>query len=115
LQMALEKDPSLPDVPLISDFATSEAMRETMELILAPGAASRPYLAPPGVPADRVQALRAAFDATMDDPLFRRDAEKSHMEIAPMGGVGIDAMLREIYAAPASVVTAARNALKFAE
>jgi tripartite-type tricarboxylate transporter receptor subunit TctC len=115
VQMALEKDPSLPEVPLLSDFATSDAMRKTMALILAPGATSRPYLAPPGLPRDRVEALRTAFDATMTDPQFRQDAAKSNMEVSPLSGAAIDAMLREIYASPDSVVTAARNALKFAQ
>jgi tripartite-type tricarboxylate transporter receptor subunit TctC len=113
VQMALEREPSMPEIPLIMDFATSEQMRQTMELILAPGAASRPFLAPPGVPADRVQALRAAFDATMTDPVFRQDAEKSKMEVEPMSGAAIDKMLSEIYASPPEVVAAARDALKF--
>ena len=64
----------------------------------------RPYFAPPGVPADRVQILRRAFDATAKDPAFLADVEKQKMELFHMTGEEVETLVRRIYAMPKEVV-----------
>ena len=76
MQLSLEKHPDLPDVPLISELAKTEEQQQIFKLIFARQVMGRPYLAPPGVPADRAAALRKAFMDTMKDPEFLAEAEK---------------------------------------
>ena len=64
MQLSLSKHPDLPDVPLIIDFAKTEEQRQIFKLIFARQVMGRPYLAPPGVPADRAEALRKRLHAT---------------------------------------------------
>jgi tripartite-type tricarboxylate transporter receptor subunit TctC len=75
-----------------------------MELILMRQEAGRPFAAPPGVPADRVGALRTAFEETLRDPAFVAEAQKMQLEIEPMTGEEIAAMLAKAYAAPKPIV-----------
>lgn len=112
VQIATKEDPALPNVPLVMRFAKTDRTRKALELILAPEEASRPYLAPPGVPKDRAEALRAAFDAAMKDPAFLAEAAKSKIDVSPVSGAEIEKMLRRVYATPEDVVLAAREALK---
>jgi tripartite-type tricarboxylate transporter receptor subunit TctC len=70
----------------------------------------RPFVAPPEIPADRRDALRAAFDQTMKDPGFLADAEKS--KIDPVGGAAIDALVKDLYRTPPDVVAQARKAVE---
>jgi tripartite-type tricarboxylate transporter receptor subunit TctC len=63
----------------------------------------RPYLAPPGIPRDRADALRKAFMDTMTDKDFLADAEKAKMEITPVAGDRLEALVKEIYATPKPV------------
>jgi tripartite-type tricarboxylate transporter receptor subunit TctC len=78
LQIALEKDhhPTLRDVPLVVDLANDPQKKAALKLIVSRQAIARPFAAPPGVPADRVRALRDAFAATMKDPDFLAEAKK---------------------------------------
>ena len=70
LQMSTEKHADIPDVPFIMDLAKNDKERKILSFIYARQAWGRPFLAPPGVPADRVNALKAAFMATMADPKY---------------------------------------------
>lgn len=111
VQVALKKHPDLPNVPLITDFTTEKSQRDILQLVLSPQAMGRPFLAPPGVPAERIKALQTAFDATMKDKGFLADAKKRKVEINPMGGEEIDALIKKIYAIPKDVVDATKEAL----
>ena len=64
--------------------------KQVLTLILMRQEPGRPVAAPPGVPADRLAALRRAFDATMKDPDFVAEAEKLQLEIEPLTGAQID-------------------------
>ncbi|HEX2494004.1 MAG TPA: hypothetical protein VHK24_09535, partial [Steroidobacter sp.] len=103
--------PDLPDVPFVMDLARGPEERAILRLILLRGAFGRPYLAPPGTPADRVAALRAAFDATMKDPVFLADAERVRAEIAPVSADMLHGLLAEAYAAPPARIERARELL----
>ena len=103
MQLALEKHPDLPDVPLIIDLAKTDEQRKILELIFARQVMGRPFLAPPGIPADRVAVLRQAFMDTMKDKEFLADAEKAKMEITPVPGDQLETLVKRIYATPAEI------------
>ncbi len=103
VQMSLSKHPDLPDVPLIMDLAKTTEQRQIFKLIFARQVMGRPFTAPPGVPADRVAALRQAFADTMKDKSFLDDAAKGKFEINPVGGEELDALVKEIYQTPPQV------------
>jgi len=110
VQMALTKAPDLPDAPLITDVAQNEEQRQILKLVFSRQVTGRPFVAPPGLPADRKQALRAAFDQTMQDADFRGEAQKNGLEINPVSGTDIDALIAELYRLPPDVVAKAREA-----
>ena len=110
VQMALTKAPDLPDAPLITDVAQNEEQRQILKLVFSRQVTGRPFVAPPGLPADRKQALRAAFDQTMQDADFRDEAQKNGLEINPVSGTDIDALIAELYRLPPDVVAKAREA-----
>jgi tripartite-type tricarboxylate transporter receptor subunit TctC len=84
MQMSLFSHPDLTDVPLLINLAPNETVRTIFELVSITGELGRPLVTAPGVPADRVAALRQAFSATMKDPEFLADARKIHLEISPI-------------------------------
>jgi tripartite-type tricarboxylate transporter receptor subunit TctC len=100
VQLALEKHPDLPDVPLVTDLAKTDDQRKILELIFARQVMGRPFLAPPGLPADRAAALRQAFMETMSDKELLADAEKAKMEITPVSGEQLEKLVTKIYATP---------------
>jgi tripartite-type tricarboxylate transporter receptor subunit TctC len=104
VQMGLTKLPELPDVPSALDLVRDPEKRQVLELILIRQEAGRAFAAPPGVPVDRLAALRRAFAATLDDPQFRAEAEKAQVEIEPLTGAEIEKLLATAYGAPKSIV-----------
>ena len=108
VQLALEKHPDLPDVPLIMDYAKTDEERAMLRLIFSRAALGCPFLAPPGVPADRAAALRKAFDDTMKDPEFLADAAQALLEVAPVGGEELQALIADIYQTPTEIVEKTR-------
>ncbi|HEX3503663.1 MAG TPA: tripartite tricarboxylate transporter substrate-binding protein [Xanthobacteraceae bacterium] len=112
VQLSLAKHPDLPDVPLIVDEAKTDEQRQIFKLIFSRQTMGRPYLAPPGIPADRLAALRKAFDDTMADKEFLADAEQNKFEINPVSGEQIEALVKEGYATPPEVVKKAVAALQ---
>jgi tripartite-type tricarboxylate transporter receptor subunit TctC len=112
LQIALDKHPDLPDVPLVMDLARNDDERQAMELIFARQVMGRPYLAPPAIPVERRDALRRAFDATASDSEFLADAAQAGLELNPVTGVEIDAVVSRIYSASPSAVKLATDAIR---
>lgn len=108
LQFALRKHPNLPGVPLIMDLAKDDEERQVLRLAMLGAPFGRPFLAPPGVPADRAAALRQAFDATMQDPAFLEEARRARVEILPVPAATLDALLVEAYATPPHILERAR-------
>jgi tripartite-type tricarboxylate transporter receptor subunit TctC len=111
VQMALQKHAELPDVPNAYDLATREDDRQLFRLIFGPWAFGRPLLAPPGTPADRVAALRAALKATLADPQFIAETKRINMEIQPTEADAIAQLVDDILRTPAPVVERARMLL----
>jgi tripartite-type tricarboxylate transporter receptor subunit TctC len=110
-QLALQKHPDLPNVPLIVDLAKTDEQKQILKLIFARQVMGRPYLAPPGIPADRAAALRQAFMDTMTDKDFLADAEKAQLEITPVDGAGIQKLVTEVYQTPPEVAKKAAELL----
>jgi tripartite-type tricarboxylate transporter receptor subunit TctC len=111
-QFAIAKHKELPDVPLIVDQAKSDLDRAALRLLLGPQVSGRPFIAPPGVPAEQVATLRRGFDATMKDPAFIESANKMNLEIDPVSGAEVEKLITEIYRTPPAAVAAAREAIK---
>jgi tripartite-type tricarboxylate transporter receptor subunit TctC len=99
MQMSLFKHPDLPHVPLMIDLAPSETVRTIFELVSITGEVGRPFVTVPGVPLERVAALREAFRKTMTDPDFKADAVKSHIDIDPIFGEELDTLVRRVLSA----------------
>ena len=97
VQLALEKHPDLPDVPLIVDLAKTPEQKQIFTLVFARQVLGRPFLAPPGLPEERLQALRKAFMDTMKDAEFLADAEKATLEIEPIDGAKIQQIVADAY------------------
>jgi tripartite-type tricarboxylate transporter receptor subunit TctC len=112
LQLALQKHEDLPDVPLIMDLPTTLENKAALKLIVSRQSIARPFAAPPGLPADRLAALRAAFDATMKDPQFLAEAKRLDLEVRPVSGPEVETLIKEIYASPPNVVKLAAQAEK---
>ncbi len=111
-QWALRPNPELPDVPNVLDAATTDAERDALRLVLARLDIGRPFFLPPNVPADRVAALRAAFDATMADPDYRAEAEKLKIDIDPLTGAELAALVEQVAKTPPDTVARVRAALE---
>jgi Tripartite tricarboxylate transporter family receptor len=107
-QMSLEKHPELPHVPAIIDHVKTADDRNVFEFLFAPQEMGRPFFAPPGVPAERVQALRAAFAQTLKDPQFLAEAEKLGVEVQHVGGERIQQLVERIYASPPEIIARAK-------
>jgi tripartite-type tricarboxylate transporter receptor subunit TctC len=86
VQVGIKRNPELPDVPTMQDLGKNELDKRVLTFISVDSAISRPLVTSPGVPPDRVEALRRAFDATMKDPAFLAEAENSKTDINPMTG-----------------------------
>ena len=111
VQSSFKKVAELGDVPLVMDLTKDPEKLQILKLILAAQEMARPFAAPPGIPADRKAALVAAFDATMKDPDYLADAERMKIDVNPVSGKAIDALLAELYATPKEAVKKASEAI----
>ena len=105
------ESPDLPGVPRIRSLIKDETDRKALEFLLAREVMGRPFVAPPGIPADRAKALRDAFNATMTDPEFLKEAARGNVEVNLVTAEEVDALLREASALPPAVIERARQVL----
>ena len=108
VQVALERAPDLPDVPLMHELAKNDEDREVLKFISSDMGISRAVVTTPGVPADRLAALRAAFDAMMKDKDFLDEAEKQKMDISPSSGAQAQTVAESMLKASPRVIERAR-------
>jgi tripartite-type tricarboxylate transporter receptor subunit TctC len=111
VQMAEKRIPELKDVPTAIEHASNEADRKMLTLYFGPNEMGRPYIGPPNVPKDRLEAVRRAFDATMKDPAFIEEAKGLKMEIDPMTGEEMADLIKSFYASPPDLVQRLKVAL----
>jgi len=108
VQTGRNRDPRAPDVPtifeLMEQYKTPESTRRLVTVILASGDLGRPFIAPPGVPPDRVKILRDAFMKTMNDPVFLDDVKKKKLAADPTSGEELEALAKEAVSQPPEVI-----------
>src|SRR5262245_49610091 len=112
VQMGRNAHPDLKGVPMAIDLAKSPQDRQIMEIVFAKYGMARPFFTAPGVPADRLALLRRAFDATLSDPVVIAEARKLGMEVTPVRGEDVEALVTRMMATPDELAARARNVLK---
>jgi tripartite-type tricarboxylate transporter receptor subunit TctC len=112
LQLAFSRHPELSNVPSLADVAKSEEARQIMTLVYGGQQMNVPLMLPPGVPADRVAALRKAFDDTMKDPKFLAESNKVGADVTPMGAQEMESLLRSVYSTPRLTIERAATIIK---
>lgn len=103
VQTALTKHKDLPNVPLVTDLAKTPEDKEILTMIFARQTMGRPFLAPPGIDPAYGALLRQAFADTLSDPDFLAEAKKVKLEVNPVSGVDIEALVKQIYATPSDI------------
>jgi tripartite-type tricarboxylate transporter receptor subunit TctC len=112
IQVGMQKEADLPDVPLMRDLAETPEDKQIVDFISRAVAIGRPIATTPGAPAERVAALRKAFDATLNDPQFLADADKQRMEIRAMDGAELAKLVREIIETPPELREQVKQAIE---
>ena len=110
-QWGLKRHPELPDTPAILDLAKTDADRQALTLLVSRLEYGRPFFFPPGVPPARVDAFRRAFDKVMKDPAFIAECDRLGLEIDPMTGEEVAALVQKVNATPPEIVKRVRDAL----
>jgi tripartite-type tricarboxylate transporter receptor subunit TctC len=110
-QFALTRAPDMPNVPLAGEFARNERDRKAIEFLESDAVFAWPMFAPPGLPAERVQELRGAFERMLKDPEFLTDAAKQNMDIDLVPGTELQRLVGELYATPPEVIEVVKKAM----
>lgn len=113
LQEDVTGTPELNDmlVPRVSAFAKSAEDLKAIEVFYAQGVIIRPFIMPPGVPSERVRAMRQAFSAAMADPELKAEADKQRLDVVPHTGEELEKIVADIYASPPVVVARIKKAM----
>ena len=115
MQLAMKRDPKHQDVPTILEAVPSAADRQIIEVLLGRLALGRPFIAPPGVPADRVKDLRTAFRNSVEDPELVAEAAKLRLAIDPIWGEQAQEMIASAYKTDPAVLERVRKIIKLTE
>jgi tripartite-type tricarboxylate transporter receptor subunit TctC len=111
VQVGLTKNPAMPNVPFLPDYAKTDEARQIFTLLFGWLDFERPIAAPPGTPANRVQALREGFDKAMAHPALLAEAKKLNIGISPMSGAAIAKFVDDVSRTPAAVTQRAAQIL----
>jgi tripartite-type tricarboxylate transporter receptor subunit TctC len=110
-QIGSVRDKALKDIPLMTELAKTDEQRKILRLISSPISLGRPFLTPPGVSPETVAILRKAFQATMRDKQFLKEAAQIKLDVDPVSGEEIAKIVDETIHAPRSVIKAAEAAM----
>jgi tripartite-type tricarboxylate transporter receptor subunit TctC len=110
--IAPERVAEYADVPHLVELGRNETERQVLSIFASVGAVGRSLLTTPGVPADRVAALRAAFDAMVMDPEFLAEIAKTHAELDPKSGAALQAMIAGTRNVPPAILERARQSVR---
>jgi tripartite-type tricarboxylate transporter receptor subunit TctC len=111
-QGGVEPNPTLKDVPFLLDRAKTPDLKQGLEFLYVPQSLGRPFLAPPDMPEDRLKMLRDGFDATMKDRDFIADVTKQKLDLDPVDGKYLSAVVKKIYETPKATVDKIRDLIK---
>jgi tripartite-type tricarboxylate transporter receptor subunit TctC len=103
VQLGLTPHEDLPDVPLITSLTKDPTKSAVLRLIFSRQTMARPFAAPPGIPEERLRALRTAFDATMRDKDFMAEAQRLDLEVRPVSGAEIDELVANLAKTPSEI------------
>src|SRR5215470_17185944 len=112
LQLGDKRIAELAEVPTVLDVAGNPEQQAVLKLIVARQTMARPFVAPPGLPPERLASLRSAFDATMRDADFLADAARQNLDVRPVTGAEADALIAQVYATAPEVVKRAAEYMK---
>jgi tripartite-type tricarboxylate transporter receptor subunit TctC len=110
VQFALKRHAELPDVPTAVELARNEEERAILSAIMNATEIGTAFFTTPGVPADRLTALRRAFDATMKDPELRADAQRINVGISPLAGEDLQRLVADVSQLPPALLDKVRAA-----
>jgi tripartite-type tricarboxylate transporter receptor subunit TctC len=96
VQFGLHRHPDLPDIPTAVDLARNDEERQVLSAIMAAADIGSAFFTTPGVPPDRLNALRRAFDETMADKDFLADVEKTKLTVSPMKGEELQKLVAQV-------------------
>jgi tripartite-type tricarboxylate transporter receptor subunit TctC len=108
VQFSTAKHADLPNVPLVTELATTDEDRGLLELVFSRQVIGRPFIAPPGLDPETVQLLRKAFDDTMKDPAFLAEMEKANLEVNPIPGKDVQELIARLFKTPPAVLERAK-------
>ncbi|MDF2118667.1 tripartite tricarboxylate transporter substrate-binding protein [Roseiarcaceae bacterium H3SJ34-1] len=111
-QYGLKRSAELPDVPTVIELADTERKKAIVRFLFISLTAGRPFVGPPGIPADRLKVMRDAFMRTTADPDFVAEAKKSGLDVSPIDGTAVEDVLRQIYSTPPDIIKAATEMVK---
>ena len=109
VQFSTSKHADLPNVPLVTELATSPDDRALLELVFSRQVIGRPFIAPPGLDAETVRILRKAFDDTMKDPAFLAEMQKANLEVNPIPGEEVQKLIERLFKTPPAVLARAKQ------
>jgi hypothetical protein len=112
LQAGSESPDMLKGVPNVLDLAKNDEQRQTLEYLYAGQDIGRPFVAPPGLPPERLKMLRDAFSATMKDPEFIADVKRNKFDLEPEDGEHLAKLIDRIYATPKPIIERVSNLIK---
>jgi hypothetical protein len=112
VQVGAEREKDYSDVPLMHELAKTAEQRQVLTLVSSPPALGRPFFTTQDVPADRVAALRKAFDATMRDEAFLAEAKQLGLDMNPLSGEKVTQIVMDTINAPADAVAKAKAAIE---
>jgi tripartite-type tricarboxylate transporter receptor subunit TctC len=104
-QIGPQKNPDIPDVPFVYDYLKNPADKSLLDFLVSRMLMGRPFMAPPGVPADRAEALRQAFWDTVQDPDFLADAKKIDMPVLPDSGAKVQEIVQHLESATPEIIS----------
>jgi tripartite-type tricarboxylate transporter receptor subunit TctC len=112
VQYTLERSEELPKVPSVVELGKTAEDKQMLGFYASGGEIGRSFLATPGIPADRVKVLRAAFNATMKDPAFKAEIEKSKAEFNPLPGEKVQKLIADMAKAPPAMIARMQEVLR---
>jgi len=110
VQFSLTRHPELPDIPTAVDLARNDEERQILSAIMAAADVGSAFFTTPGVPPDRLNALRRAFDATMQDKEFLADVERTKLSVSPMKGEDLQMLVKQVSDLPPDLLEKVRHA-----